>query len=516
MTAEASSWNPTRVCLPCTRVALLEDIWLWITSSTTPSSIDMLDSPNANDSAGIFFLTSAAGAGKTSISHSIAQRCQKEGILVSSFFFDRSISGMSSRLFTTMARDLARLDVGLCREICRAIRLDQSLITAPAIRQFQQLILAPCQRHRVSGILAIVVDDFDDGCNAELLDIFCNEVPKLPGNYRIFLTGRNGQAFVPVLSQKRHVHPQSIKLDEQANLNDVGMFAREQLKKVAECNGLNEPWPDLELTDAFAQAAGGLFLWVSTACQYLRKSIDVDKDLRSLVSSSLPLDCSTEQRMDHLYLTIMQRCNWEDTTFLECYGLLMGAIMTAKTPLSANALQALHGTSLTLPVKAILEPVASLLTGIDQLDQPIRPRHLSFRNLISSQSSSRRFYVNEREHSARLALLCLVTLNENVKADIPGLGYLGGPDKDIPKLDESLISEEVWYACKFWTAHILDVKHASADLIGMLKLFLSNHLLTWVEIMMSMGQFQTLAEVREWILVSAVPHMIHVSAFNVI
>lgn len=53
--AEGASWDSSRVCLPTTRVALLEEIWDWAND---------IDSPQ---SAKLFWLADVAGAGKSAI-----------------------------------------------------------------------------------------------------------------------------------------------------------------------------------------------------------------------------------------------------------------------------------------------------------------------------------------------------------------------------------------------------------------------------------------------------------------
>jgi hypothetical protein len=509
--AKGASWNPARACLPNTRTALCQEIWEWIISTDTTGGSQIPDPTNTGETANtseakIFFLTSVAGAGKSAIAHTIAERCHQERILVSSFFFDRNVTDRRSMLFSTIARGLAGHDIGLRKQIGQAIEGDNSLPTAPGPRQFRDLILAPCRNHRVAGLLAVVIDALDEGYDPELLDVLCNEVPKLPGNFRILLTSREGQEFNLALSQKSHVYSQSIRINEQANLDDIAIFVRVQLEKVAEWHGLGKHWPGPELMQAFTQKAEGLFLWVSTVCEYLCRLTHPDEELRSLISNDCSSDLPAEEKMDELYMTILQSCNWRDKAFSKGYELLVGAIMAAKTPLSASALQSLHDTGLTLPVNRLLRPVSSLLTGIAQINQPIQPLHLSFRDFITSRArlsaNSKQFYVNEKEHSGRLALLCLATLNKNIRADAPGLGYLEDESNEgIPGIDESLISEEAWYACRFWIAHILDVDNPGMDLIDALKTFLSNHLVPWIEICASRGYFQTLVRVREWIQV---------------
>src|ERR1700722_9097670 len=95
--ANGASWNLSLVCLPGTRVTLLEDIWTWIQTA------------NHTKSAEIFLLSDLAGTGKSAIAHSVAKRCYDAGILASSFFFDRDVPERKGpqRLFSTIAYDIA-------------------------------------------------------------------------------------------------------------------------------------------------------------------------------------------------------------------------------------------------------------------------------------------------------------------------------------------------------------------------------------------------------------------------
>ena len=76
-----------------------------------------------------------------------------------------------------------------------------------------------------------------------------------------------------------------------------------------------------------------VYLWVSTVCDYLCSVIDPAEQLESLVSNICPTELTAESKMDKLYLTILQSCNWDDKAFVDGYHMLLGAIMAAKTPL---------------------------------------------------------------------------------------------------------------------------------------------------------------------------------------
>jgi hypothetical protein len=501
--AEGASWTPARACLPDTRTALLAKIWQWINSPTG----SVLDATNATDPIKIFLLTSVAGAGKSAIANTIAQYCYKKHFLASSFFFDRNSTDRPKKLFSTIAQGLAAHDVGFRQEIGRAIELDEGLSIAHVARQFQELVLAPSQNHSVEGPLVIVIDALDECYDQDVLDILCDEIHKLPPTFRILFTSRNGQDLNSVLSQNKCVYSQSIVIGEPINQKDIAVFVCFKLKKIAEWKSLGKNWPGEELLAAFTEKAEGLFLWVSTVCEYLRESLDPDEELKSIISNHSSSDLPAEEKMDELYLTILQSCNWKDRAFTKGYNLLMGAIMAAKTPLSASALQALHGNSLKLSVKKYLHPVSSVLTGVLHPKKPIQPLHLSFRDFITirAQNSlkSKQFYIDEKKNSQRLAYLCLAVMDKNFPLIASSLGYLTVQSKSagIPVLSEELISEEMWYSCRFWIDHLLVVDDPNTALIGALQNFFASHLVSWVEILSAKGRFRGLWKVTNWIQV---------------
>jgi len=131
--AKGASWNPTLVCLPNTRVVLLEWIWKWINAAEPTGA------------AKIFWLCDVAGSGKSAIAHMVAQQCHEKGMLGSSFFFDRGISGRNEpcQLFSTIAQDLAGLYPAHAEDIVVVLEEEHSISSAPLTRQFDALMLKP-------------------------------------------------------------------------------------------------------------------------------------------------------------------------------------------------------------------------------------------------------------------------------------------------------------------------------------------------------------------------------------
>jgi hypothetical protein len=208
--------------------------------------------------------------------------------------------------------------------------------------------------------------------------------------------------------------------------------------------------------------------------------------------------------MDELYMTILKTCNWRDNAFVQGYGLVVGTIMAAKSPLSMAALQSLHGDNLKWPVEMILQPLGSLLTGMTATDHPVRILHQSFRDFITVRarlsSDSKQFFLSIKTYNRHMALLCIQKLNRDLTDNITGTGYLNATEDVMPGIPEiSEPMEAVLYACKFWIDHIVEVQSpVPNELMVELRNLSSTRLVLWMEVISSKGRFPGLRDVRSW------------------
>ena len=460
----------------------------------------------------ILWLCDVAGAGKSAIAHTVAQNCFDKGVLASSFFFDRNTPDRRSplKLFTTIARDLVRLNNDLVGHLNQILVNDRSVASAGQSRQFDELILKPVCRHPIRRPVVIVIDALEEGCDRETLSILRNRVPKLPGTFRILVTSRPIDDIRTDLLNTAHVQYRSLDIHGKINRRDIALYIRDRLHYVSSRRQLPADWPGEQCIHDFTQQAEGLFIWVSTVSEYLLTAVYPDRKLSTLLYER-NLGClRAEAKMNALYAEVLRACDWSDYDFVHDYNLVIGTIVVAKTPLSSSALQSLHREHPTLKVNEVLRPVSSVLTGFFSQGHPIRILHLSFRDFLTyrAQSSSdhERFQVDEREHSQRLALLSLRVLNEDLTSDIPGTGYLTEPTPEINgslPLDGSEVSEVLWYACRFWAEHIIEVEGPMSEaFLDPLRQFLTGELILWMEVLISRYSFQTLYGVREWLQVS--------------
>jgi hypothetical protein len=127
----------------------------------------------------------------------------------------------------------------------------------------------------------------------------------------------------------------------------------------------------------------------------------------------------------------------------------------------------LDGDNLKWPVEKILQPLGSLLTGLTATDHhPVRILHQSFRDFVTLRarlsSDSKQLFLSIEAYNQHMALLCIETLNRELTDNVAGTGYLAEDNNVPPGIPEiSEITEALWYACKFWIDHVVEVRPPS-------------------------------------------------------
>jgi hypothetical protein len=121
------------MCLPDTRVELLQDIGDWI---------------DGRDPRCIFWLNGIADTGKSTIARTISRKYYDRGILGASFFLSRGGGDISiaDMLLTTIAAQLASRIPAVRRHICEAVRESPDIATLSRRDQWDQLIIKPLSR----------------------------------------------------------------------------------------------------------------------------------------------------------------------------------------------------------------------------------------------------------------------------------------------------------------------------------------------------------------------------------
>ncbi|KLO16783.1 hypothetical protein SCHPADRAFT_200109 [Schizopora paradoxa] len=485
-----ATWNPSKICLSGTRQNILEEIKTWVLA------------PSTNDGAQIFWLTSVPGAGKSTIAHSAAKFFAEAGQLGSSFFFSRDDAERGPKLFSTMACDLASKFPHFRSSLSQAIEEDIGLASAGLIRHFQGLVFPFCTKISLEKQLVIVIDALDEGYSKDLVNILTGDFANLPSFFRFFVTSRDVDE-LKALHHAGHVHHVQLNHLEEWNWKDVDLLTRHLLGNIGKERQL-EDWPTEDAMQQLAKKSEGLMIWVVAVCQYLMEVPYPKEDLDDILQDELAGDQGAEAKMDDLYAKILLKYAWRNKRFSEKYHQVMGAILASRVPLSPEAIQILQTSQ--LDIQNILPYIKPLLqsTPDGATNQPLQLIHKSLQEFLTERALKvpqwEKFAINEKEYSQQLALQCLKVMNIELHEDRnPGIGYLKQPSRDIPNLDNVMISEQLWYACRFWMDHLNDCKFPQEDLLAALKLFLHEKAISWIELTTAKGSLPNILQLTDWI-----------------
>lgn len=486
--AKDATWNPSLACMEGTRSSLLENISSWI---HTDSEV-----------ARILLLTAPPGAGKTAIAHTVA-RDATETTVTLSFFFDRTSSDRNNprQLVSTLVRDLAGHDLQFRTSVHGSLDRHRDLPSAQPLRQFTELLVGHASRITAQRIF-IVIDALDEcsGYRDDLTAIFCEQVPKLPSSFRIFITSRPEDPLIRLLKPHLHVRQVKVELDETENRSDISNFIRHRLRTIASHYCLGDSWPGEEKSSAVVARAAGLFAWASLAMAYIGrdKLMQRDKKLDAVIGRGTR-PSPIAPKMDELYDTVLSACDWEDDDFLHGYHFVVGAMVAAKEPLSKSALRSLLEDSANL-TDDVLDIVSPLFTSVDTEDEPIHLLHLTLYDFLTDAVRSKNYFIDEAEHSRFLGLKCLNILVRTLKAGIPGQGYSSSWDEyayqPIPSFS---VPTSVAYACRFWMDHIVRIQVSSDKECYASLVEFSPHVILWLEIASALGPVPALGTIRGWL-----------------
>ncbi|KAL4071517.1 quinon protein alcohol dehydrogenase-like superfamily [Scleroderma yunnanense] len=472
--------NTTKQCLEGTRTEILNEIIDWINDKD-------LNAPR------IFWLHGQAGKGKSSIAHTIALHSQNLGLLGSCFCFTRfrPADKLHEKVFTTIARDLADRDLRLKPLLAEAVAQNHALkSTSDVLQQWNKFISEPLSKltDQKLGTVVIVVDALDEtGSGAtrkEILHILKEQAADLPPNFRIFITSRPEVDIRDVLPPAPHVRHQSLDvISPESAEKDVRMYITAKLKSTG------RTFKEEEI-EQLVKKSDGLFEWARLACDFVttrKAGVTTDERFQKLVSHAPGED---EPLLDEMYEVILRDVVHDSDEAQQRYRSVMRQILYTLEPLPLSSLNSMRqrfreGTN-PPTIEAILEHMASLLSGITDESIPVRPLHTSFYDFLTDPKRSKGFFIDKSDVHHDLTRATLITLQVDLSFNICGLETSYLRNSDFPNLDQRIankISKHLSYSCRYWATHLQEAEFHS-DLASRLKLWLdSERILFWMEVL---------------------------------
>ncbi|KAH8601786.1 hypothetical protein B0O99DRAFT_562479, partial [Bisporella sp. PMI_857] len=500
------------ICLPDTRVDLLQEIYDW--------------ADGQNDRC-IYWLNGLAGTGKSTIARTIARRYFDQKKLAASFFFSRGSGdvGHAGKFFTSLAIQLAR-NVPHIQRLISDAAIEQNNIANQSLRdQWRQLIYRPLSKldRRLSPSSYLLIIDALDECDNEdhirtILLLLAEARSFKTVRLRVFLTSRpeipirHGMYRIPQAEfQDFILHNISPVLVD----HDIAVFLKVTLEKIRDELRLEAGWPGDEVIKKLVRSAGSLFIWAATACRFIREGkrfavarlslILKENEVDETAADSFIDDDSTdssfiekvaiapEEKLNRLYTAVLENSsrNYTKQEKKEWYKQLkevLGTLVLLLSPLSVLSLARLLDMQCERIIQ-ILDDFYSILDIPKNPVCPLRLHHPSFRDfLLSKNRCGKHFYVDEKQVHQVLAGNCIRLMLNSLKQDIcrqktPGATVASVESGCIKKC----LPPEVQYACLYWVQHLQKSGSQLSD-NSQVRQFLQVHFLHWLEALGWMGK----------------------------
>ncbi|CAG8145799.1 unnamed protein product [Penicillium olsonii] len=470
-------------CLHGTRTDLLRNVAEWAKSP---------------DGACIFWLNGMAGTGKSTIARTVARLFPRELLTTATFFFRRGEAdrGNATRLFPTIARQLAIKIPDLAPSLRNALTTDPDVGKKSLKVQFQALLLQPFltlgQLSSPILVIFLVIDALDECDTDNDIRVILHLLPQLQElstvRLRIFLTSRPELPIRLGFSKMANHQYQGIALHEipeEVTAHDISLFLKDRLWKIQDTKDVPPDWPGEDVIRTLVEMSVPLFISAATVCRHVEPKLDPVKELADLIKDQ----ARYSTKMDKTYLPVLERFlggqDEEDKELtLRHFQRIVGSIILLSHPLPVKALATFLGLEERL-VSNLLDSFRSVLRLPSGRDQPVQILHQSFRDFLLQTGS--KFYIDEGQTHKHIALQCLCTMRAKLKKDICNLNNFETKRADI---DERLINHhirpELQYSCRYWVHH-LEQSVVSSDMAQEALRFLQQHFLHWAEAMYTLG-----------------------------
>lgn len=494
-TPKNSKLNIKDICLPGTRKDTIDTVLGWATGAASTSILANREGTDIQYSteSRVLWICGLSGSGKSTIARSVASQLEKIGRLGSFYAFNRAHSELNpSTMFTTIARDLADCDDTREKRLVESIKDSTARRLSPNVSdQFSEFIVAPASELGVIGDTIVIIDAFDESSDvagrAELLHILTSRASEIPLGLKFVVTSR----FEPDVQQNVGTSQHSKGVDlflldnvtDDSTSHDINMFVQ---YKLANDDQLRHQKTDL---DRLAKMSEQSFQWASTACRYIL-AIDDGKGASRIKRLSHVIE-STAGGLDELYKLILDHnFGAADHNTSSQLQSMLGLIVCAAEPLTLRLMVVLSFTN-DAPPKAELSSfhqmatlLASLLTGVHNLDTPVKPIHTSFADFLRDPERSAKYSIDQHH----ITLRCLeIMVCGGLKFNICEFPSSFMRNDDVGKLREIIcdkISMALSYACRYWPRHVAELdQDESGEVNALLLTLLRDHFLSWLEVM---------------------------------
>ncbi|KAJ7464087.1 hypothetical protein FB451DRAFT_454223 [Mycena latifolia] len=404
---------PPPQCHPATRTAVQNTIQAWADEGDQGPSVMWLYGP--------------AGAGKSAVAQTMAEKWVAANKLAAAFFFAKwRVDGSSGKtLFPTIAYQLALHIPKLRRHIGLAVETDPAICDKALEAQAQALLVDPMGKlDVVPHKRHLVIIDGLDECQGKAIQ---SRIVKI-----LFqIAADNNLAILFLICSRPEPHIREafeslppdarfrrLVLDEAFNPGlDILRYLRDsfseiQQKRFPSQSGIDSVWPSQRDLDSLVHSASGQFIYAATVIKFVDDEYcHPIEQLRLVLSvAAAQTDTSVFADLDALYTFILS-ANPNVSLLVRILGTYFA------TPGHWTQCVSFMDEFLGLPrgsVRIALRGLHSLIFIPDADDRRIHIHHASLQDFFWNPKRAGPFFLDMNQHHEQVAKLCFSIVHDSV------------------------------------------------------------------------------------------------------
>ena len=370
----------------------------------------------------IMWVYGPAGAGKSAIAQTIAEMCEREMILLASFFFSRNDPSRSNvnALVATIAYQIT-LNLPDAREaILGAIERDPLIFSKSLAIQVKSLIVGPLQPLGEAGYFndptsrrLVIIDGLDECSEPKVQQNIVEVIANAQRQYQlplIFLFASRPEQDIS-LAFSMGVLPRvttRIALDESyLPDDDIALFLTDKFQEIKSTHRLRAyippQWPVHDVLNQLVEKSSGQFIYASTVIRYVSSIRHKPTDRLDIVLGIRPPRRDLPfSELDALYTHIL--AGVEDIEHV--LEILSFVLFNEYSPLTTTVEKFL--SLQPGDVELYLADLHSLISL--EPDESIHIHHASLADFFVDPTRSKTFWINPRARHTAFARRCLQIL----------------------------------------------------------------------------------------------------------
>ncbi|KAJ7593656.1 hypothetical protein C8J56DRAFT_1160473 [Mycena floridula] len=398
------------LCAPDTRKEILKLLDQWALGHGEP----------------VCWLSGPAGAGKSTIAHTVAQQCDTNHCLAFSYFFSRRYTTRSnlSAFIPTFVYTLAKSTgiTSIEQKVDEALETNAGLFYQCLEGQLTTIagIILPILSARPPALpVVVVIDGLDEYNQAEgkirlehlvkiLIDTMTTQL-----HFRILFTSRPEADIAEMF--KLIIPKCHMALQDFPAIEDVENYLLPEFDKIAERRNLGADWPGLGIVSTLAEKSEGIFAYASTLVRFID---DKYGDPRRNLETAKRM----HKGLDSLYKQVL-----EDAKSYPNFGLVIGAVALLHIPVEIWELHSILCLDSAGDVRLALRGCLSVMILPTSYPNIIRPYHTSLLDFLKDSNRHQHQFFKSAAIHQHILFSCITHISRYLRAFDP---FVDHPTRD--------------------------------------------------------------------------------------